>query len=517
MKTGGLVDATAGRLVAVAGGRARARVIAILAAVLALSGADLATVGAVAAQLRSDLGIDDTQVGMLASATLGVGAVATLPVGVLTDRARRTRLLTVSVALWGVAMTASALAPDYATLLISRLALGAVTATAGPVVASLVGDFFAAAERGRVYGLILAGDLVGLAFGFVVPGDLAGVAGWRAAFLVLAPPAALLALAIHRWLPEPARGGQSRLRAGAKRIRSVDEIEERAGGERVPAASEPSTGSESLVAKAVRRRDDIDPDRSLILRRNPEKLSLLQAAWYVLRIRTNLALIVASGLGYFYLSGLRTFALVYLRDRYGMSQSAATSLVLVLGMGALAGVLSTGRLSDRLIRLGRLDARIIVAVGCFFFAAATLLPAALMPTVLAALPLFLFASAGLAGVNPPMDAARLDVLHPRLWGRGEALRTLVRSSCEAAAPVLFGVFGDRLAGRTLHIAGVTLGGGPGGGMQLTFLVMLASVLGAGILLWFGVRTYPSDVATAAESELRGRRRQTRRRAASARA
>jgi len=93
----------------------------------------------------------------------------------------------------------------------------------------------------------------------------------------------------------------------------------------------------------------------------------------------------------------------------------------------------------------------------------------------------------LSAINPPLDAGRLDIMHPTLWGRAEAVRTMLRQPAEAIAPLLFGVLADCL-----------LGGGHAG-LQATFLVMLAPLAAAAGILLFARRTYPRDVATAAES------------------
>ncbi|MEA2412444.1 MAG: hypothetical protein QOC77_3005, partial [Thermoleophilaceae bacterium] len=72
-----------GRVVRRVGGPARARVILLFGAVLALSGADAATIGAAAPQLEHALHIGNTQIGLLSSVALLVGAVFTIPVGLL--------------------------------------------------------------------------------------------------------------------------------------------------------------------------------------------------------------------------------------------------------------------------------------------------------------------------------------------------------------------------------------------------------------------------------------------------
>src|SRR5271170_2690454 len=188
------------------GGPARVQVVVLLACVLALASADTATVGAAAAPLRRALGISNTDIGLLVTVTALVGAVFSLPFGVLADRLRRTWILAFALLTWGGAMLWSATASSFGQLLLTRACLGAVTAAAGPVVASLVGDWFPGAERGRIYGFILTGELVGAGVGFAVTGDIAALS-WRAAFVILALPAFFLAWLVFR-LPEPARGGQ---------------------------------------------------------------------------------------------------------------------------------------------------------------------------------------------------------------------------------------------------------------------------------------------------------------------
>jgi MFS family permease len=155
---------------------------------LALASADAATVGAAAIQLRADLGISNTDVGLLVTVTSLVAAAASLPFGVLADRVTRTRMLAATIVLWGVAMLWSATVSSFGELLLARLFLGAVTAAAGPVTASLVGDWFAPSERGRIYAYITSGELIGAAIGFGVTGGIATLS-WRAAFVILALPA----------------------------------------------------------------------------------------------------------------------------------------------------------------------------------------------------------------------------------------------------------------------------------------------------------------------------------------
>src|ERR1700722_4534145 len=99
-----------GEVVRRTGGPARARVITLFALVLALNGADTSTIGAIAPQLESALHINNTDLGLLSSVSLLVGAVFTIPVGFLVDRTKRMPLLALSIILWSLASLFSAFA-----------------------------------------------------------------------------------------------------------------------------------------------------------------------------------------------------------------------------------------------------------------------------------------------------------------------------------------------------------------------------------------------------------------------
>lgn len=115
-----------------AGGPARGRVVLTLAAVLGLSGADTGTISATTGNLERAFGVGNTQIGILLSVVGLVGAVFTIPAGILTDRTRRTRLLGGSIVIWALAVIASGVATSYLWLLLARVALGVTTATTGP-------------------------------------------------------------------------------------------------------------------------------------------------------------------------------------------------------------------------------------------------------------------------------------------------------------------------------------------------------------------------------------------------
>jgi MFS family permease len=462
--------AAADRLTVALGGAARTRVIVVLACVLGLSGADAATVGASATELRAGLHISNTDIGLLVAVTSLVGAVATLPFGVLADRVRRTWTLGGAIVLWGIAMLWSASASSFGQLLWARLALGAVTAAAGPIVASLVGDYFGAWERGRIWGFILAGELLGAGFGFAVTGDIAALS-WRAAFVILALPAFVLAWLVFR-LGEPERGGRGVLAHATQAP--------------PPETAEDATPSETDAQRLARERG-VRPDPGLVLEVDPRRLGLIEATRYVLRIRTNIVLIAASACGYYFLAGVQTFGSEFAKEQYGIDQALANLLLLVVGVGAIGGVLAGGAVSDLLLKRGVMNARVGTAALVAGLSALLFVPALFTRGAFTAVPYLIAAAFMLSAQNPPLDAARLDIVPPLLWGRAESVRTLLRSLAQALAPLLFGAVSDYVFG------------GGRSGLQWTFAVMLVPLGASAVLLFRGLEHYPSDVASAAAS------------------
>lgn len=438
------------------GGPGQARIVLLLAAVLGLSGADAASLSATVRNIEGAFHVGDAEVGLLFSAVSLVGAVFTIPAGIGIDRSKRTRLLAASVMTWAVAAAVSGTASSYLWLLLARVGLGAATAVTGPAIASLTGDCFSPGVRGRVYGLILGGDLAGTGAGFLVAGSLSSVLSWRFAFWWPVLPSLALAWLVWR-LPEPERGGSSGSGAGHDEARG-----------------RPPTG-------AAR------PRPGLVLTSSPTDWPLWRAVRYVLRVRTNIVLIVASALGYFFFAGLRSFAIIFSTSHYGISKPLASTLVLVLGVGALAGVYAGGRGSDRLLRRGYGNARVLVPAVALLALPLLIAPALVVTSVAVALPLLTMGAFLLGVPNPPLDAARLDIIHPLLWGRAEAVRSLLRALGEAAAPPLFGYVSQSLPGAN------------GIGLEYTFLLFLIPLMGAGLLALAGLRTYPRDVATARAS------------------
>jgi MFS family permease len=523
------------------GGWTRTRVVALLAAVLAVSTADTGAISAIAPNLERSLHIGNVEIGLLVTVSGLTAAAGMLPAGWVTDRRTRTRLVTIAVAVWGVAELISALSPDYLFLLVVRLALGMLTAVTGPTLASLTGDLFPARERSEIFGFILAGELLGAGLGLLIAGLVTAWATWRVALAVLSVPSSVLAWQFHRRLPEPARGGQSRLERGAETLVAASDVEGNdvegndveaalarpgpahpvnpassadpaeparpvagAPESRAGALGEAPRPDETGVLREVRRRR-VDPRKGVLLDQDPMELGWWESFRYVVAVRSNLTLIVASALGYFFFTGAETFALIFMEGHYRVGQAAATLVALGVGGAGLVGAVAGGRITDLELERGHIEARLVVPAAAFILAALVFVPAVLTESLVVAVPFFLLAGFCIAVPNPGLDAARLDIMPSRMWGRAEAVRSFLRSALQSMAPLVFGFVSTFFGGKE---SGLGASGGTHGmsadavGLPPTFLLMLVALLAAAGIAWKGRRPYPIDIAAAAETERR---------------
>lgn len=433
----------------------RARLLLLLTVALALDYADRASVGALGPDLKHAFHVGNTGFGLLASAFAVVGGLATVPAGILTDRARRTVVLGASMLLWTLAMGVTGAAVSFAMLLGARIFLGAVTATARPMIASITGDVFHPGLRARALGLIDSGELVGNGAGFLLAGIVAAVFSWRGVFWLLGLLGAVAAVFVWR-LQEPPRS---------------------AGDDAEP----------SEQAREVAEQADGEPDPALVLEGDQARLPLGEAVRYVLRIRTNVIVIVSVALTSFFFSAVRIFGVVFITRAYGVGRSAADLSLLVVGLGALVGMLAGGRIGDALIRSGRPNGRLVVASYSYLVAAVAFVPTLFLDNLALGLPPAILAAAALIAPTAPLDAVRLDVVHPQLWGRAEATRNVLQIAADASAPLAFGLLSDHVAGGGLA------------GMRAAYVAGLVLLVLAGLGLQLARRSYPRDVAAVVAS------------------
>lgn len=354
--------------------------VTLLTVIVAIDYADRSALGAVAPDLKSNLGISTVQLGILGGSFGLVGGASTLVAGAFVDRVPRLRLLGVSALAWSLAMLATGVAQDFVWLLVARSALAVVLATVGPSYPSLVGDLFTPAKRTVAFGRIAVGQLVGGAIGVGIGAAAVALLDWRGAFLALTIPGLLVAVRLLR-TPEPPRRGR---------------------------------GHDEPVGWRV-------------------------VVHTTLRTPTVLRVLLSGSIGAYYLAGASAFSVLFAVAHYGVSNLVADLALLTIGAGAVLGISYGSRVSDRLSREGRPSARLTKAAQAYLVAAFAWLPALVVSDVWLALPFLMLGGAALAATIPVMDAVRIDTVVPAMRGRVEAVRTLLKAVVEGGAPLAFGL------------------------------------------------------------------------------
>ena len=255
--------------------------------------------------------------------------------------------------------------------------------------ASLVGDWIPGSERGKIFGYILTGELAGAGVGFSVTGDIAALS-WRAAFIILALPAFFLAWLVFR-LPEPARGGQGVLAPepgyGPPDAATTQPERPCRSPSRAPArdASQPG-GTAPPTPSGWPRNTASCPTPSLLRLGTGGGWASSWPSSTCCACARNVALIVSGACGYYFLAGIQTFGVEFVRGQYGVGQVLANFLLLVVGPGAVVGVLAGGPLGDALLRRGQINGRVMVAAVAAAATVVLFIPALLTHSALAALP-----------------------------------------------------------------------------------------------------------------------------------
>jgi MFS family permease len=160
---------------------------------------------AVTELLRLEWQLNDTQLGVLATAFTLIYAVAGVPLGRLADRGARTKVLAYGVTFWSVLTAASGLAVNYGTMFAARLGVGIGEASCSPAANSLIGDLYPAQRRARAISIFMLGLPIGIFLSNLISGSLAQAYNWRVPFFVAVIPGLLLAVFALR-IREPKRG-----------------------------------------------------------------------------------------------------------------------------------------------------------------------------------------------------------------------------------------------------------------------------------------------------------------------
>ncbi len=397
---------------------------------------------AVGPELKSAFHVDDAQVGATASAFLLVYTLAALPMGLLADRASRTKIIAVGVALWSLATWYTAVAHTFGELFAGRAVLGIGEASYIPAGAALLAAYFPMQRRAQILSRWGASTLVGTAVGFVAGGIIAQHFGWRFAFLLCGPPGLVLAWLIWRC---------------ADRV-AYDEADRQVAK---LAAQAPDTAS-----RGSGFRHDL--------------AGWLAQVRAVLRSPTVRVSILLQALGLFVTTPAVVFVPIHLKEHYhlGIQTTAllAGGLLIPAGVG---GTLLGGWLADRLSAFRKGGRMLTIALG--FGGAVPFFVAGFLSQNLALLLGLAFIGTIFMNMyNGPLNAAIQDVVPAAL--RATALAVIMTAAHllgDVESPTLVGTLAGHIAGHNVAHA-------------LVFCGAPALALGA-VLALYAARLYAREV------------------------
>ena len=154
-----------------------------------------------------DLGLNNTQVGMLASALSLTWACAAFGIGVVSDKTgSRKGLLIIATLAFSVCSFLSGIATSFAMLLAARLLMGAAEGGVMPISQALVAAEVRPERRGLAMGVTqnFGSNLLGSFVAPVLLAAFASHAGWRHAFFLAGAPGVVAALLMWRYVrPQP--------------------------------------------------------------------------------------------------------------------------------------------------------------------------------------------------------------------------------------------------------------------------------------------------------------------------
>jgi MFS transporter, Spinster family, sphingosine-1-phosphate transporter len=180
--------------------------LALLLVLLAFNFMDRVALGLVLQDIKADLHLTDTQLGVLSGIAFALFySVMGIPIARWADRGNRVTIISLTAASWSVAVAFCGMAGSFVQLLLARVGV-AVGEAGGYVPAySLLADYFDRAERPRALAIYGLGGPLSVIGGYSLAGWLNELYGWRVMFALLGAPGLVLAVVARFTLREPRR------------------------------------------------------------------------------------------------------------------------------------------------------------------------------------------------------------------------------------------------------------------------------------------------------------------------
>ncbi len=170
---------------------------------------DRQIVNILAEPIKRDLGLSDTQIGLMAGLAFAVlYTVLGIPIARFADRptTNRVSLISISLVIWSGMTALCGAAQNFGQLLVARVGVGVGEAGCTPAAHSLIADLAPPEKRPAAMAFYALGIPIGSLLGLIIGGQLADTVGWRMAFVVVGIPGIALAFFVRLAIRDPRHG-----------------------------------------------------------------------------------------------------------------------------------------------------------------------------------------------------------------------------------------------------------------------------------------------------------------------
>lgn len=181
-------------------------VLAMLLLVYTFNFLDRQILGILAQAIKLDLGLTDTQLGLLGGTAFALlYSTLAIPLALLADRTSRSWVITASLTVWSGFTALCGAATGFGQLFACRIGVG--VGEAGGVAPSyaLISSYFPPERRARALGVYAMGIPIGLAAGTLLGAWIATHVSWRAAFVTVGIAGIVIAPIFRLVVKEPPR------------------------------------------------------------------------------------------------------------------------------------------------------------------------------------------------------------------------------------------------------------------------------------------------------------------------
>ncbi|GAA3729318.1 putative MFS family arabinose efflux permease [Sphingorhabdus rigui] len=173
---------------------------------------DRQIVNILAEPIKGELGLSDTQLGLLAGPAFAVFyAVLGIPIARYADNAKTNRvwLISICLAVWSAMTAICGVAQNFVQLALARIGVGVGEAGCTPAAHSLIADSVPPEKRSSAIAFFGLGIPIGGLLGLIIGGVVNDQYGWRIALMLVGTPGILLAFLLPLLIRDPRRCADS--------------------------------------------------------------------------------------------------------------------------------------------------------------------------------------------------------------------------------------------------------------------------------------------------------------------